>query len=75
MIEKFAIPVTPLTGKELRTVYVYLPLMAQYNREGQILEGIGVTPDIEVDLDVRQLDLTGKDTQLDRALEFIRNGK
>jgi C-terminal processing protease CtpA/Prc len=39
------------------------------------LEGIGVTPDIEVDLDVRQLDLTGKDTQLDRALEFIRNGK
>ena len=63
-------------GEEDKTpVYVYLPLMAQYNREGQILEGIGVTPDIEVDLDVRQLDLTGKDTQLDRALEFIRNGK
>ena len=29
MIEKFAIPVTPLTGKEPRTVYVYLPKAAK----------------------------------------------
>ena len=29
MIDKFAIPVTPLTGKEPRTVYVYLPKAAK----------------------------------------------
>ena len=29
MIEKFSIPVTPLTGKESRTVYVYLPKAAK----------------------------------------------
>ena len=29
MIEKFTIPVTPLTGKEPRTVYVYLPAAAK----------------------------------------------
>jgi C-terminal processing protease CtpA/Prc len=48
--------------------------VAQFTREGQLLEGVGVTPDIEVDLDVKQLRSTGKDTQLDRALQFIRNG-
>ena len=62
-------------GEENKTpVFVYLPFMAQFNREGQILEGVGVTPDIEVDLDITQLRTTGKDTQLDRALQFIRNG-
>jgi C-terminal processing protease CtpA/Prc len=63
-------------GEDNKTpVYVYLPFMAQFTREGQILEGIGVTPDIEVDLDSKQHRATGQDSQLDRALQYIRNGK
>ena len=73
--EYFSYNYTGHIGEEGKTpVYVYLPLVAQFNREGQLLEGVGVTPDIEVDLDVKQLRSTGKDTQLDRALQFIRNG-
>ena len=73
--EYFSYNYTGHIGEEGKTpVYVYLPLVAQFNREGQLLEGVGVTPDIEVDLDVKQLRNTGKDTQLDRALQFIRNG-
>jgi len=55
-------------------VYVYLPQVAQYNREGELLEGIGITPDIEVDLDVTLLKTTGRDSQLERALQYIRSG-
>ena len=55
-------------------VYVYLPLLATFTHDGQQLEGVGVTPDIEVDLDVNLLTTTGKDTQLDRALQYIRTG-
>ena len=73
--EFFSYNYTGHIGEEGKTpVYVYLPLVAQFTREGQLLEGVGVTPDIEVDLDVKQLRSTGKDTQLDRALQFIRNG-
>jgi C-terminal processing protease CtpA/Prc len=43
--------------------------------DDQILEGVGVTPDIEVDFDVVQFEATGKDSQLDRALQYIRNGQ
>ena len=74
--EYFSYNYTGHIGEEGKTpVYVYLPLVAQFTREGQMLEGVGVTPDIEVDLDVKQLRSTGKDTQLDRALQLIRNGK
>lgn len=55
-------------------VYVYLPSLATFTREGEQLEGIGITPDIEVNLDTKQFQLTGKDTQLDRALQYIRTG-
>ena len=55
-------------------VYVYLPLLATFTHGGQQLEGVGVTPDIEVDLDVNLLETTGRDTQLDRALQYIRTG-
>ena len=73
--EFFSYNYTGHIGEEGKTpVYVYLPLVAQFTREGQLLEGVGVTPDIEVDLDVKQLRSTGKDTQLDRALQLIRNG-
>ena len=37
-------------------------------------EGVGVEPDIEVDLDREIFDTTGRDTQLDRALQYIETG-
>ena len=55
-------------------VYVYLPTEVVMTLDEKILEGTGITPDIEVDLDVKQITTTGKDTQLDRALQFIRYG-
>lgn len=42
--------------------------------DGEILEGVGVTPDIEAELDVDEYERTGRDTQLERALEYIRTG-
>ena len=35
---------------------------------------IHITPDIEVALDAQLFSTTGRDTQLDRALQFIRTG-
>ena len=67
--------VTHIGVEDVTPVYVYLPMVASFTHEGKILEGIGITPDIEVDLDVEQFKLTGKDSQLDRALEYIRTGK
>ena len=55
-------------------VYVYLPTEVVMTLDDQILEGIGITPDIEVDLDLTQIRTTGRDTQFDRALQYIRNG-
>lgn len=56
-------------------VYVYTPLVATFSMDGKQLEGYGNEPDIEVDLDT-QLFYAGKgDTQLERALEYIRTGK
>ena len=56
-------------------VFVYLPSLATFTLDGQQLEGIGISPDIEVDLDEDLLTATGQDTQLDRALQYIRTGK
>jgi len=73
--ESFSYNYSGHIGEENKTpVYIYLPVMAQFTREGQILDGYGVTPDIEVNLDLIQFLTTGKDTQLDRALQYIRNG-
>ena len=55
-------------------VYVYLPSVAYITHDNKIIEGIGITPDIEVDLDANLFEATGQDTQLDRALQFIRTG-
>ena len=74
--DNFSINYTGHIGEEDKTpVYVYLPMLAQFDREGHILEGVGVTPDIEIDLDIKQFKATGKDTQLDCALQHIRNRK
>ena len=56
-------------------VYAHLPSMASYTLEKKLVEAEGIHPDIEVDLDIDQYNNTGKDTQLDRALQFIRTGQ
>jgi len=56
-------------------VYVYLPTECIFNINKKPLEGIGVTPDIEVPFNPQTYQSTGNDTQIDRALEFIRTGK
>ena len=55
-------------------VFVYLPSVATFTLDKKIIEGEGITPDIEVDLDAATFTATGKDTQLDRALQFLRTG-
>jgi C-terminal processing protease CtpA/Prc len=48
--------------------------MVTLTKDKQILEGVGVTPDIEVDFNVSLYTTTGRDTQLERALQFITTG-
>ena len=57
-------------------VYCYIPTIASITKDGKFLDGIGITPDIEVKFDNDAwAEGTGPDTQLDRALEYIRTGK
>lgn len=56
-------------------VFGCVPAMASFTLDKRIIESEGVTPDIEVDLDVAQFQATGRDTQLDRALQYIRDGQ
>lgn len=55
--------------------YLYIPFAAFITDEGDILESIGIKPDIEVRLDNNLYQTTGRDTQLERALEYIHTGK
>lgn len=55
-------------------VYVYLPSVASFTLDHKIIEGEGIEPDIEVDFDEATFKATGRDTQLDRALQFLRTG-
>lgn len=55
-------------------VYVYLPSVASFTLDQKIIEGEGIEPDIEVDLNEAEFVSTGKDSQLDRALQFLRTG-
>ena len=52
-------------------VFVYCPMLAALDLEdGKPLEGIGVTPDIEVQLDPQAWNKgKGPDSQLDRAID------
>ena len=54
--------------------YAYIPADVTISNEHGILEGVGVTPDIEVQLDQQLLQATGRDSQLERALQYIRTG-
>ena len=55
-------------------VYGYIPSMAAFTLDKKLVEAKGLTPDIEVGLDIDLFKSTGQDTQLDRALQFIRTG-
>ena len=55
-------------------VFLYIPQMVTLTKDKQILEGVGVTPDIEVDFNVSLYTTTGRDTQLERALQFCTTG-
>ena len=52
-----------------------LPTECIFDINEKPLDGIGVTPDIEVDFNQELYNSTGSDSQFDRALEFIRTGK
>ena len=54
--------------------YAYIPSNVTIADNGGILEGVGVTPDIEIQLDKDLYETTGRDTQLERALQYIRTG-
>ena len=56
-------------------VFVNLPTECIFNMDKKSLEGIGVTPDIEVPFDCDLFRSSGRDTQFERALEYIRTGK
>lgn len=53
-------------------VYCYIPVMALFIEGMGIREGVGIAPDIEVPLDPELL-MQGRDSQLERALQYIRN--
>ncbi len=55
--------------------YGYLPFcLTSYNGIG-VIEGVGISPDIEVRYDDNLYQTTGRDNQLESALEAIRNGR
>lgn len=57
-------------------VFCYIPQEVTFSiLDGKIVEGHGVEPDIEVSMDFDAWDNgNGSDSQLDRALQFIRTG-
>ena len=59
--------------KNVTPVFVTLPMVGVFDMNKQSVEGKGIEPDIEVELDNALLK-TGHDTQLDRALQYIRTG-
>ena len=56
-------------------VFGHVPSMASYTLDKKLIEAQGITPDIDVDLDIDKFKATGQDTQIDRAMEFIQTGK
>ena len=73
---EFSTNYTTHIGQRGKTpVYCYLPNMAMFDMDNKVLDGVGVEPDIDVDIDKIDFVFEGKDSQLDRALEYIRSGK
>ena len=54
--------------------YAYIPSHVTVSFDGEILEGVGIMPDIEAPLDMDLYNSTGRDSQLERSLQYIRTG-
>ena len=52
--------------------YIHLPTAAFFTDKGEILESIGIKPDIKVAIDRARYNSSGRDNQLEKALEYIR---
>lgn len=55
-------------------VWLYIPVGVTMDNDKNIYEGIGVAPDIEVDFDANLFTTKGRDSQLERALQFLSTG-
>ena len=55
-------------------VFCYLPNQILFDNNKRPLESIGITPDFEVDLDTIAFKRDFTDTQLNRALQYVRTG-
>jgi len=49
-------------------------MCASFSMDKKSYEGVGVEPDIEVDFDKDLFTTTGRDTLLERALQYIETG-
>lgn len=56
-------------------VFGHVPSMAAFTLDKELIESTGIAPDIEVDFDLDLYKASGRDTQLERALQFLRSGK
>lgn len=54
--------------------FAYIPRLVSIFPEEGILEGYGITPNVEIDLDTDLLKNESRDNQLERAVAFILNG-
>ncbi len=64
-----------LSGSAFKAGYGYivgLPVAAYLTWEGRLIEGMGVSPAVQVELSPQQL-LAGEDVQMQKALELVRN--
>lgn len=59
-------------GLKSAPFYIHIPTAAFLSLDKEIIEGHGVEPNETVCLDWYSHETTGKDNQLDRALEYIR---
>lgn len=55
--------------------FAYIPTTVTTTLDHQYVDGTGLKPDIEVALDRDLLENEGRDTQLERALQYIRTGQ
>ena len=61
--------------QNVTSVFCYIPQEVAFTLDNKIIEGRGVTPDIEIPFDAATWNKgAGADNQIDRALQFIRTG-
>ena len=49
-------------------------MLGAFTLDKKLIEGEGITPDIEVDFDDKLFQSTGRDSQLERALQYVTSG-